>query len=152
MTDYDAIRRSPYYAKPVKERRRTGRKRGPPKPKVPTPSEKFCDLLTGTVAPYGYAVSRLPSVRKISTGLYAEVNGKRCRAYHLQRVFHPRPGSPAYARATVAREEAEPVDFHLIAIVLDGMEPEWYVLPAAVMTEFLAASTRPVRDVWQHDR
>lgn len=145
MIDYDAIKRSPYYLKPKKEKSPSTRKRAPKKPKIGGAQDLLFKHIESVLAPKGGSLARLPGTRG-ANNLYVSINGKRCRVYHLRSAFKPRPECPSYTRISVSRSQEHPVDAHIISVALEGTEEVWYVIPAEAMTQLLTQASRTPHD------
>lgn len=140
-TDYDAIRRSPYYVPPERaKKKKSTRTRGPRKPKVPTAQDKLFTHVQEVLASKGASAERLKGTRA-SKGLKVRINGKLCRIYRIHTVFRPRPTCPSYARISVSRDQPEETA-HIVSVALEGAEEVWYVVPGCVMARQLAESCR----------
>lgn len=128
MTDYDKIRRSPYYFKTPK-RERTGPKkpRTPRAPRGPRVSDAVFEEFKAVLEPHGLLLTRLPSQKQGGAVVRFSTNGKTCVGHRIRKAFFPRPGGAGYYRGEIAKSE-EQEEIHLF-LVGEDTETRLYVLP-----------------------
>lgn len=145
MNDYDAIRRSPYYAKPLK-RARSRKKPGPRKQRCePRVSAEIFDLISELAAVHSYSTSR-PTQPLVRFGPHLLIEGKRCRVGHLRSVFEPKPGGPHYIRGSVGKESLSLTDYHVFIVEVEPGVRDTYIMPSRVIYDFLFGTpTRATR-------
>lgn len=128
MTDYDKVRRSPYYFKPPKrESREPRRPRQPRKPRGPRASDSMFEEFVFTLESYGLFPKRLPGKKQGGAVVRFQVNGKTCVGHRIKKAFFPRENGAGYYRGEIARGQ-DPLEIHLF-LVGEGATSELYVLP-----------------------
>ena len=128
MTDYDKIRRSPYYFKTPK-RERTGPKkpRTPRAPRGPRVSDAVFEEFEAVLEPHGLSLTRLPSQKQGGAVVRFSTNGKTCVGHRVKKAFFPRPGGAGYYRGEIAKNQMQD-EIHLF-LVGEDLGVQLYVLP-----------------------
>lgn len=145
MTDYDAIRRSPYYVKSAKVVR-SPKKPGPRKQRCePRLSAEIFGLVSELAATHSYSTSR-PSQPLVRFGPHLLIEGKRCRVGLLRSAFKPKPNGPVYIRGSVSKESLSLTDYHVFVVEVEPGVRDTYIMPSCVVHDFLFGTpTRATR-------